>query len=312
MRRAIYITLLCSILSLGSCSYIEEYIDHLEERTSNKPLARVGEVFLYPKDVAHLIPSGTTPQDSIAIIEKYIDGWATRQLVLMEAHKTISSEELEMEVNQFKELLLQGKYDQMVLSSQLDTVITREEMEEYYTAHKDLFLLEDDIVLFSSLPVTYCDDALVKRLKRAFARQTAPRLKTQRETDSLRAVWTWKGSIEEIMNEEAYNAPLVVDNWVAIDRISNTYITPEGFSYDIKHAFPYVFTLSRDGDKFLCRTTQIKRAGELAPLEYVETQVRAILLNRRKVETIRSSQERLKNEALNNKKFEIFTSNEDN
>lgn len=312
MRRAIYITLICATLSLGSCSYIEEYIDHLEERTANKPLARVGDVYLYPKEVLHLIPSGSSSEDSIAIVSKYIDSWATRQLVLMEAHKTISYEDLEQEVSQFRELLLQGKYEQMVLSSLLDTVITMEDLKEYYDSHQDLFILDDDIVLFSSLPITYCDDALVKTLKRAFTRQVAPRLKTQRETDSLKAVWTWKGSIEEIMAEESYNATLLVDKWVEIDRLANTYITPEGFSYDIKHAFPYVFTLSRDGDKYLCRSTRMIKAGEIAPLEYVEAQVRAIILNRRKVETIRISQENLKTEALNNNKFEIFTSNEDN
>ena len=68
-----------------------------------------------------------------------------------------------------------GRYEQSVISRELDTTVTAGQIKAYYDENKNNFILNKDIVLWSYLPVTYCDnELLLKKLKSAFARDTEP------------------------------------------------------------------------------------------------------------------------------------------
>jgi hypothetical protein len=48
--------------------------NRLETRKSEKPVARVGEVYLFPNEVKELFPAIITQNDSLLILKNYIDG----------------------------------------------------------------------------------------------------------------------------------------------------------------------------------------------------------------------------------------------
>ncbi|MDD4819744.1 MAG: hypothetical protein PHD21_02795 [Flavobacteriales bacterium] len=315
IKKTILFSIAVLIFASGftSCKRVMTYITHLENKTANKPLARVGDLYLYRADIPEIVPQGTSTEDSIAIIAKYIDVWATRQLVLSEAQKSISETDLTKEVEEFKELLLQGKYEQSVISQKLDTTITDEQIDDYYTQNKTNFSLNKSIILWSYIPITYCEKDLEKKLRSAFSRDTAPNVRHKKDEDNKEdSPWTWAGSIENILAEESYNVPFVKDQWIEVDKIESSYEVENGFANNVAQRSMYTFTVKKNDNTYLCKAHRYIRKTDIAPKEYVEAQIRSIILNKRKIDVIKQSQDELKKEAIKNNNLEIFTDNENN
>ena len=112
-KQRIYIalTLLSAVFSVGSCDYVGKYLGELKQDERNPAVARVDDVYLYRNDIPSIVPKGSSQQDSAAIVKKYIDSWITRQLVLSKAQSGIDAEGLKKEVDEFRDMLLIGRYE---------------------------------------------------------------------------------------------------------------------------------------------------------------------------------------------------------
>ncbi len=56
------------------------------EKTENRvPVAKVGEVILYYDEIPQLLQTETSKNDSLGIIQNYINKWAKKELVLSES-----------------------------------------------------------------------------------------------------------------------------------------------------------------------------------------------------------------------------------
>ena len=126
---------LCSLLILLSCN---------KENSKNKAdaVARVNNEYLYPSDLENLVPAGTPKKDSIAIVKDFIKRWATQQLLIDKAYKNISkSKQVELDnlINQYKIDLYSKAYLEQLVITKIDTVITNEEIEKYYSTNKSNF-----------------------------------------------------------------------------------------------------------------------------------------------------------------------------
>lgn len=305
-------TALAAALSAGACDYVGKYLRELKQDERNPVVARVDDVFLYRNDIPSIVPKGSSAADSSAIVKKYIDSWITRQLVLSKAQSGIDAEGLKKEVDEFRDMLLIGRYEQSVISRGLDTVVTAEQITAYYDENRNNFMLNKDIVLWSYLPVTYCDDQLLKKLRTAFSRDTEPSKPRRRGDDSAAPSkpWTWEGSIEDIMSEESYNAPFVKAEWIEVENLLGKYETEKYFASNIASKSKYSFQVSNDEGVYLGKIQRYVRKGSTAPLEYVSGQIKSILLNKRKVETLDAAEQVLRREASENGKLEIFTNDE--
>ena len=199
----------------SGCDRIKGYVSTLRGDDRNPPVARVYDTYLYRSDLRNIVPKGSSPQDSTAIVSRYIDAWITRQLILKTAQMNMPEGDLEKEIADFRELLLTGRYEQKIISERLDTLVNESEIEEYYQTNKNNFTLDKDILCWSYLSVTYCDEALRKKLRTAFARDKAPSdwAKSHKNPDGTILPWSWQAGVEDVMKQAAYNAPLVCNEW---------------------------------------------------------------------------------------------------
>ncbi len=67
MKKYLLLTIL--LPAFLSCKYINF--------SSDKAVAEVGDQKLLESDIRELIPEGTNPEDSIRMLEQYINTWAT-------------------------------------------------------------------------------------------------------------------------------------------------------------------------------------------------------------------------------------------
>ncbi len=126
MRNFIYI-FLC-VVFLFSC-------DFLVRKEQQNAIARVNESYLYEDDITDLVTDETSKEDSILIVNNYVNRWATQQLLIDGAELNISEEkqsEFNKLVDQYRKDLFTKAYLEALVNKNLDKTVSIEEAEEFY------------------------------------------------------------------------------------------------------------------------------------------------------------------------------------
>ena len=109
------------------------------------PLASVGEKTLSVEQLQQRIPPGMDPEDSIAIVNQYIDQWIREQIFIQQAEQSLSDEtvDFEDEVEAYRNALVLHEYKNRFVNKQLNTNVSEEEALNYYQENQQSFVLTD-------------------------------------------------------------------------------------------------------------------------------------------------------------------------
>ena len=263
----------------------------IKNDSENRPIARVGNVFLYAEDVNKLLPEGTTPQDSAALVTNYINNWAIKQLLLTKAEINLPEErlqEFEALVNDYRIDLYTRAYREALVLQAQDTTVTDNQLLTVYQKEKENFKLKEKLVQlrFVELPKQFLNkDEVTERLKRF-------------DEDDLH----YLDSIGVQFRKLNFNDSL----WVPLGRIMEE-IPPLNYEnegqYLKKSQF---FELEDSMAVYLGIVSDVLEPNEIAPLPYVKPTIKQILLNRRKLEYLRNLETELIDEATKDKTFEVY------
>ena len=129
------------LLVATSCKY-------LEFRSGDKVVAEVGGKKLYESEIKSLIPPGKSPQDSIMMLQQYINNWALKHLLLEKAENELSKtdKDVEQELEDYRTSLLMYRFEKMFIDQRLDTLITEQECRDYYEKNSPNFVLDNSVV----------------------------------------------------------------------------------------------------------------------------------------------------------------------
>lgn len=279
MIKHIYYILI--VIALSSCSFFE--------RTDDILLARVGDSYLYESDVKSLNNSDFSDTDSLAFIQQYIQNWAKEELLLEKAILNINQDELEIEkrIEDYRRSLLIHAYEQRLIQQSLDTLVQEEALYSYYNQHLDDYLLAEKLVKV----------IFVK------ASNMAPKL------DSLET-WLFTNDSLHIDELEAYCHQYAKrfyynpQEWLTWSDFQN--VIPSEFDISILEAQKNTMFLKDSLDVYLIRLYERKEQGEIAPLVYVQEEIKSILLNQQKLKTIDRIQSKLLEDAKQLKQFEVY------
>ena len=139
MRKSFIITIL---FLLTGCQAIQSFIH------DDKVVARVGKHKLYESEVNAYIPSGVSIADSTNLALQYINTWATDIIFSDMAQSQLSKAERDVtaELEAYKRELLRFRYEQRFIGDRLDTLVTEDQMLDFYEKHKNLFTLDRPIL----------------------------------------------------------------------------------------------------------------------------------------------------------------------
>ncbi|MBT8177893.1 MAG: peptidyl-prolyl cis-trans isomerase [Eudoraea sp.] len=266
----------------------------IKEDVENKPVARVGQVYLFEEDIANLLPENTSPQDSATLVTNYINNWAIKQLLLTKAEINLPEErlqEFEALVNDYRIDLYTRAYREALVLQAEDTLITESQMLDIYEKEKENFKLREKLVQlrFVELPKQFLNkDEVTERLKRF-------------DEDDL----YYLDSIGVQFRKLNFNDSL----WVPLERVMEEVppISYENESRYLKKS--QFFELEDSTGVYLALITDIREPNEIAPLTYIEPTIRQILLNRRKLEYMRRLETELMDEATKENTFEVYDQN---
>jgi hypothetical protein len=271
------------IFVLSSCT-------NLDTRNRERPLASVYEKNLYLSDIPDLFPSTISRQDSILILQNYIDKWIRKQLILQKAELNLTEEQKDVrqQIEEYRSSLLIFKYEQNLILQKLDTLILPEQIETYYNENSSNFMLDEIIVkaLFIKLPSDAPELYRVRQLYRS-----------EREEDihQLESYCYQYADKYDYFNEDWIPFESITDELPDEIRNPESFLRYNRFIEQQDSAFAYYVKIR-----------EYLPVNSVSPPEYVEAQIRSIILNQRKVRFIKELENNIYIDALNKGNFTIY------
>jgi hypothetical protein len=133
--------LLLTLIILTSCS---GFFKKKTERT----LARVYNEYLFESDLKGVVQPGTSGKDSLMIVKAYIDNWVRQRLILHQAEKNLGTTEIDFtkQLENYRNSLVIFEYENALIRQKLDTIVTDEEISNYYNTNQNTFLVTNNII----------------------------------------------------------------------------------------------------------------------------------------------------------------------
>ena len=261
------------------------------EDVKRYPVARVNNAYLYKDELTGIISLGTAKEDSTIRVEAYINSWIRKQLLIQEAAKKIDINEAEVErkILDYRFSLIAYEYQSFYVKQHLDTVVSNAEIEKYYKANIDNFILKQNIVqaTFLKVPKTAPRTNKIKDL--IFSQKDKDEKELKSYCLSFSTAYHLTDSTWMVFDELVKNSPLV--------EIPN--------KIQFLKANPY-HENSDDSYLYFLKVAKYRISDNISPLEFVRDDIRNIILNKRKVELAKKLEDDVYNSAASEKEFEIF------
>ncbi len=256
-----------------------------------KPIARVGESYLYPNDIQSYITSEMSAQDSAAFVVNYINKWASKQLLLSKSKINLSEEQLQefdRLVSDYRTDLYTRAYIEALVGSANDTVVNQQQLTDFYGKQKENFKLNEKLVQlrFVVLPNQFLDQE-----------EVVAKLKSFKEQDKA-----YLDSIAVQFKKIHFNDSI----WVSASRVM-TEITPLNYGNQEKYLKKSQFFELQDSlGVYLGKVTDVLEVNDIAPLNYIIPDIKRIILNRRRLKYVQKLETEIIDEAIKENEFEIY------
>ncbi len=278
-----YIILLSTLLITG-CSNNGNTVRRI-------PVAEAAGVTLYYDQLPGIIEPGTPKTDSAALIQNYINKWARRILMYNKAEENLSQEyrdELGKQLEETRTNLVIYQYQRQMMLEKMDTLLSDEEIYNYYMANEKNFILNSNIVkaLFIKIPVE------APNIDKA--RNWA---KSDNQND-LRELESYCYQFAEIFDD--FN-----ETWVTMDRLLVE--LPDEIDNEENFLRRNTFYETADsGSVYFINFRDFRLRSSTAPLEFVKNDIKSLILNSRRFEFIEQLENGIYNESLKNNSLKIF------
>jgi hypothetical protein len=258
--------------------------------TNDRVVARAYGNYLYESELSGLTPAEASAADSLSIVNSYINNWIKNQLLLQQAEKNLTSlqKDFTRQLRDYRNSLIIYTYESELVRQNLDTLVSGKEIEAYYEANLDNFILKDDIVQFFYVKIMEESPVLkqmIKLFKKDFEKnQDSLVYYAMRYSDDYALITDEWIPLNHFMSK----VPLQVEN-------STTFLEKNNF-VEIQEE-PY---------HHLIYFTNYKLKGSVAPMSYESENIKLIILNKRKQTLIREMHRDIYEQARGKNDFEYF------
>lgn len=290
MRKFVIIFL--SLFVIGSCDKLKSLDLFTKKEERKEPIvASVGETNLYLSELASVIPRGISRNDSIVLAKSYINTWAKQQLLLQKAEENISevnSKKIDDLIKTYRQSLYINGYKESLIKQQLDTIVTEEAILTYYENNKENFKLNEELLQIKY--VYFGNDFLDKK-------EAIEKFKSEEEEDLE--------DLESLtINFKDYQ--LRDSSWTTYDNVLQK-IPP--FRYEAKENLLKKSKFIKREDSlgvYLVAVNDVLLRNDIAPLSYIENNIKQLILHKRKIELVRDIEKTLINDAIKNNEFKEY------
>jgi len=269
---------LTSVFILTSCFNNEK----------GRVIASVNENDLLLSQVLKEMPNQI--EDSTFFVEKYMNDWIRKQLMIYHAEINLSSDiqNYEKQIEDYRASLLIYAYQKELINQNFDTSISYTQVESYYNQYKDEFKLSKNIFKGRFIVVEKSAPQL-KNLNKWY--------KSDKESSIL--------DLTDYCQQFAKEYYLEDDKWQYFSVFNNLlpeYIQEE--DYFLENTKGVVF--EDENLRYYVFVKDFKIKGSVSPLELEQDKIRNVLLNKNKIEYLKQLEDELYQNGLALKKIKIY------
>lgn len=260
--------------------------------TVSKPIAKAGNEVLSLDDYKENYILIESVKDSAVLAKKSIESWATESLFYQEAMSKLNADEIDIDkqVEAYKKSLVNYIYQTKLIEANLDTNITLPEIEQYYSAHEDNFILKENIVKvnYFKIPVKAPGLEKIKRLLRSYA--YVPK------------------DVEQLKNlcmQNAENFFMNDSTWLYLEDVKKE-IPKLREQPDFNLSQGRVVEFTDDLYYYYLKIKEVKVKNGLSPLNFEKQNIKNFIINKKKTELINQYKFQLLEKAKARKQFEVY------
>jgi hypothetical protein len=271
------------LILLTSCSYFFK-------KKTERILARAYDDYLFESDMKGVIPSGASDKDSANLARNFIDAWVRQKLLIRQAENNLSGQQMDfsIQLENYKNSLTIYEYEHELVNQKLDTLVSDEEIMNYYAANQQNFLLKENIVQLQYVKVP---------LKSRNLNQ----LKTLLNSDASED----KTKLSELAEKYAADYFLDDQNWLLLNDVL-TQIPIKTYNQEEFLKTHHIVEVQDSAYSYIIRFRDFRIKDNVSPLSFEKERIRNILLNKRKMELINKMHQDVYDKALKKREFEIF------
>lgn len=256
---------------------------------NNTAVARVYNKYLYLEDLEALVGNNNSPEDSIDIINHYIDEWIRKQLLLQEAEQLLSDnqKDIEKQLNDYRESLLLFSFEQELLKQINDTTVSKEEVKAYIAANQNNFELRDNV-----LKIQYIV------LDKQHARLDSVKVWLSDSTQQVQQKLTEfceANSSNYMLSPQWYTLQQLAEE-LPIDKSKPAKLLQKNKLHQTSDAV----------NKYFIKVLDFGQQGKTAPFDYKKKEVEKIILNKKKLEYVNKVKEQTYKQSINNNEVEVY------
>ena len=264
--------------------------DYFQKNTNEVVVAECYGKYLYESDLKGIVPEGASIMDSIQHVSTYIDSWIRKQTLVHQAESNLDMEELNLkkQLDDYRNSLVIYAYESQLISQKLDTVVSEDEIAQYYAQNKEDFQLRNTMVrvAYVILPEDNEQKADFKKL------MSAPDTLLLQDIDLL-------------ATQNAAKSHLDVDHWMRLDEL--TRIVPiEIFNAESFLKKSKFVSFDMNESTYMVRFVDYLLEESTSPLELVRTNIKDVILAQRKQDMIEKMRISVYDKARREHAFETY------
>lgn len=277
------------MLFMSSCDLFK--MKNEEKDPDNLIVATVGSANLYHSDIDHISREMSPDLDSAELVNRYIQSWVKKQLVIKEASQnlTINEAEINRKLLDYRYALIAYEYEKNYVEEELNKEVTQAEIEEYYQNNNKNFALKEIIVRTN----------FVKLEKDLPQRRQLERLLNSDEESK-------KQELKDFAIRYANNYFMEDSTWINFDDIIlNTPLTKNNNHVQLIRNEKLIH-VDDETYAYYFKILEYRLQDQVPPLEFVKDEISKIIVNKRRAEIAEKLKRDIYNNALKNNEFTIY------
>lgn len=237
----------------------------LEEKINDPLLAEVYKYKLYFSEIEELVTSTESEKDSLVRLHILVDNWVREKLLLHQA-ENITAPDLDIEklLADYRSSLLVHNYEKILIQDQIDTTVSKQELNDYYEKNMDQYQLESTIIR-CYLIKTKSENAMKEKLEEWWDSEKSEDFK----------------KLVEYCNKNAELFILDSTQWYKVEEV--TQLLPAGSLSESSMQENRDYKFSNETHTYYLRILESVKNKEIAPLSYIEEQATRYIMHQRKL-----------------------------
>ena len=263
MKRLRLLLASAALLCLAGC-------DFFQKSAKEVVVAECYGKYLYESDLKGIVPENASIMDSLQRVNSFIDSWIERQVLLHQAETNLNMEQLDLkkQLDEYRNSLVMYAYETQLINQKLDTMVSEDEIAEYYEQNKEDFQLRNTMVRVAYV-ILEEDSKQIADFKKMLS---DPDTLLLQNLDVLSAYYAEKSNLD-------------VDQWMRLDELTNivpmSILNPESFLKRNRFV-----SLDSDDYTYMVRFEEYLLEKSTSPLAMQRDNIRSVILTQRKQQLI--------------------------